>query len=144
MIGVDSNLPGHAHGVDAPWHDAAYAKLECLAKGTAAWAIPWPCLHELLANATHPRTHAPPTPLDAAPDQVDAWMGSPSLALLAEREGYREGCRSMLRTARAAGALVHDARIAGLCVQHGVTEPWTADWNFGRFPALAVHDPLVD
>ena len=48
------------------------------------WAIPWPCIHEFLAIVTHPRIYAPPTPLDRALDQVDAWLESPTLAVLAE------------------------------------------------------------
>jgi hypothetical protein len=45
---------------------------------------PWPCLHEFLAVVTHPRIYVPPTPLAQAIDQVDAWLESPTLVLLAE------------------------------------------------------------
>ena len=38
---------------------------------------------------------------------------------------------------------VHDARIAALCLQHGVRELWSADRDFGRFPALRVVNPLL-
>ena len=38
---------------------------------------------------------------------------------------------------------VHDARIAALCLHHGVQELWSADRDFSRFSALAVHNPLV-
>jgi predicted nucleic acid-binding protein len=40
-------------------------------------------------------------------------------------------------------AVVHDARIAAICLAHGVAEPWSADRDFARFPALKVHDPVV-
>jgi predicted nucleic acid-binding protein len=43
-----------------------------------------------------------------------------------------------------AGAQVHDARIAALCLHHGVTELWTADRDFGRFPELRTRNPLID
>jgi predicted nucleic acid-binding protein len=39
--------------------------------------------------------------------------------------------------------LVHDARIAALCLSHGVRELWSADRDFSRFPALPVRNPLV-
>jgi predicted nucleic acid-binding protein len=42
------------------------------------------------------------------------------------------------------GPLVQDARIAALCLQHGVRELWTADRDFSRFPALGVRNPLVE
>jgi hypothetical protein len=43
-----------------------------LAEGIAAWAIPWPCLHEFIAIASHPRISKPPKPLALAIDQVEA------------------------------------------------------------------------
>lgn len=42
-----------------------------------------------------------------------------------------------------AGAQIHDARVAALCLQHGVRELWTADRDFGRFPDLKVRNPLL-
>jgi predicted nucleic acid-binding protein len=44
---------------------------------------------------------------------------------------------------RTAGPQVHDARVAALCLSHGVRELWTADRDFSRFPALKVSNPLV-
>jgi len=38
---------------------------------------------------------------------------------------------------------VHDARNAALCLQHGVTELWSADRDFSRFPSLRTRNPLV-
>jgi hypothetical protein len=42
-----------------------------------------------------------------------------------------------------AGPVVHDARIAALCRVHGVSELWSADRDFSRFPELAVRNPLL-
>jgi predicted nucleic acid-binding protein len=44
---------------------------------------------------------------------------------------------------RIAGPRVHDARIAALCLVHGVRELWTADRDFSRFPSLATSNPLT-
>jgi len=81
--------------------------------------------------------------MKTALEQVDAWLESPSLMLLAEIPGYWPELCSVLRTGRVSGPLVHDARIAALCLGHGVRELWTADRDFGRFPALKVRNPLV-
>jgi len=143
MIAVDSNLLVYAHREDSPWHDIAYARIVELAEGRAPWVIPWPCIHEFLAIVTHPRIYAPPTPLDRAIDQVDAWIESPSLVLLSEAEDYWMQLRPMLVTGRVSGPQIHDARIAALCKDHGVTELWTADRDFGRFPGIQVRNPLV-
>jgi uncharacterized protein len=143
MIAVDSNLLVYTHREDSPWHEAAYDHVAELAEGPAAWAIPWPCIHEFLAIVTHPRIYAPPTPLEKAIDQVDAWLESPSLVLLSESEDYWLQLRAMLQTGRVCGPQVHDARIAALCQQHGVSELWTMDRDFTRYPGLTVRNPLI-
>ena len=143
MIAVDSNLLVYAHREDTPWHESAYARIAELAQGQAPWAIPWPCIHEFLAIVTHPRIYDPPTPLEKAISQVDAWMESPSLLLLSESEDYWQQLQSLLQSGKVCGPQVHDARIAALCSYHGVAELWTADRDFGRFPKLKVRNPLA-
>lgn len=143
MIAVDTNLLVYAHREDAPWHREADRRLTELAEGRAAWAIPWPCLHEFLAIVTHPRIYRPPTPLEIALDQVEAWLESPSLVRLAESEGYWPLLRGLLDSGRVTGGQVHDARVAALCVHHGVRELWSADRDFTRFPDVKVRNPLV-
>lgn len=142
MIAVDSNLLVYAHRADSPWHHAASRRLRELAEGRLPWAIPWPCVHEFLAVVTHPRIWVPPTPMQAAVDQVDAWLGSPSVVLLTESPAHWANLRSTLLASRIIGAQVHDARIAAMCLQHGVRELWSADRDFGRFPDLVVRNPL--
>jgi toxin-antitoxin system PIN domain toxin len=144
VIAVDTNVLVYAHREDSPWHSAAYRCLARLAEGRGPWAIPWPCLHEFLAIATHPRIYDPPTPLAAALDQVDAWVEAPGIQLLAESSGYWSELRSTLQGGRVAGGRVHDARVAALCRQHGVRELWSVDRDFGRFPELRVRNPLLE
>jgi hypothetical protein len=143
VIAVDTNILVYAHREDSPWHDGAHARLSQLAEGRAAWAIPWPCLHEFLAIVTHPRIYEPPSPLESAIAQVEAWLESPSLVLLTEAENYWPELRSSLVSGRVAGPQVHDAHVAALCRLHGVDELWSADRDFGRFPGLRVTNPLV-
>ena len=143
MIAVDSNLLVYSHREDSPWHESADTLIADLAEGHAPWAIPWPCIHEFLAIVTHPRIYDPPTPLEKALSQVDAWMEAPSLLLLSESEDYWLQLQSLLQSGKVCGPQVHDARIAALCSYHGVTELWTADRDFGRFPKLKVRNPLA-
>jgi len=143
MIAVDTNLLVYAHREDSTWHDSAYARVTELAESRAPWAIPWPCVHEFLAIATHPRIYDPPTPLANALDQVEAWLESPSLVVLSEQKEYWAELRQALEGGRITGARVHDARIAALCRLHGVRELWTADRDFSRFPGLNARNPLI-
>lgn len=143
MIALDTNVLVYAHREDSPWHREAYQAVAGLAEATAPWAIPWPCLHEFLAIVTHPRIYLPPTPLAAALEQIDAWLESPGLVVLAESGSYWPRLRDLLTASRVAGSEIHDARVAAICQLYGVRELWTADRDFGRFPGLRVHNPLV-
>lgn len=143
MIAVDTNLLVYAHREDSPWHDTAYRRIAELAEGRAPWAIPWPCIHEFLSIVTHSRIYDPPTPLETAIDQVEAWLESPALVMLSESADYWPLLRSILQGGRISGPQVHDARIATICQQHGVSELWTADRDFGRFPGVTVRNPLI-
>lgn len=143
MIAIDTNLLVYAHREDSDWHASAYEQLTALAEGKAHWAIPWPCIHEFLAIVTHPRVFAPPSSLGAALDQVDAWMESPSVVLLSESPGYWQALRDSVNAGRVTGPQIHDARVAALCLQHGVHELWTADRDFNRFPKLSARNPLI-
>lgn len=143
MIAVDTNILVYAHRVESPHFDKAFSRLKELAESRAAWAIPWPCLHEFLGVATHPRIHNPPTPIDVALEQVEIWFQSPRLALLAESEHHWSELRAIIKAGRVTGPRIHDARIAAICRQHGVRELWSVDRDFSRFPGLATVNPLV-
>jgi hypothetical protein len=143
VIAVDTNLLVYAHREDSPFHRMALQSVTMLAEGVAAWAIPWPCLHEFFAIVTHPRIYAPPTPADDALCQIDAWIESPSLRVLAESEAHWEMLRGLIEQGRVLGPQVHDARIAALCLQHGVHELWSADRDFSRYPELRIVNPLI-
>jgi toxin-antitoxin system PIN domain toxin len=143
VIAIDTNLLVYAHRADSPFHDAAVAAVTALAEGSRLWAIPWPCVHEFLAVVTHPRIYKPPTPLEQALAQVDAWLESPTLRLLGEAETHWDALRSLVVAGQVAGPQIHDARIAALCLAHGVDLLWSADRDFSRFPALPVANPLI-
>ncbi len=143
MIAVDTNLLIYAHRRDSEWHERAVDAVRALAEGRTPWAIPWPCVHEFLAVSTHPRIYDPPTSLPKALDQVSAGLESPSLTLLAEGLGYADRLTKVLEGSKVTGAKVHDARVAALCLYHGVRELWSADRDFTRFAELTVRNPLV-
>jgi toxin-antitoxin system PIN domain toxin len=142
MIAIDTNLLVYAHRADAPFHARALALLADLANSGSSWGIPWPCVHEFLAITTHPRIYRPPTPATTALGALEAWMASPSCRLLGEGPGYMELLRRLLIDAKAVGPMIHDARIAALCLHHGVTELWSADRDFSRYGNVTCRNPL--
>ena len=144
MIAVDTNILVYSHRRDSPWHARAARCVRLLAEGHAAWAIPWPCIYEFIGIVTHPRIYQPPSKLSEALAQADAWLESPSLTLLAEPEAGWPAIRACLAKGSVAGPQVHDARVVGLCLAHGVRELWTADRDFSRFSALRTRNPLAE
>jgi hypothetical protein len=143
MIAVDTNILVYAHREDSAWHARAKARVVELAEGVASWAIPWPCLHEFLAITTHPRIYKTPTPVAVAVAAVDSLLQAPRLVMLSEVGGYWQALRTQMERGLLSGPVVHDARIAALCRLHGVSELWSADRDFSRFPDLVVRNPLV-
>ena len=143
MIAVDTNLLVYAHRADHEWNDAAHACLTGLVAGRATWAIPWPCVHEFVAVVTRARIFDPPSTLKQALAQVEIWVESPSLNLIGEAPQHWATLTKLATHARVQGGAIHDARIAAICLDHGVHELWTADRDFSRFPGLRVRNPLA-
>jgi len=142
MIAVDTNLLVYAHRRDVPWHDGALRVLLELAEGGEPWAIPWPAVHEFLAIVTHPRIFVPPTPMPTALDALRAWIETPYCRLIGEGPGYFDLMCALAAGHRVAGPLVHDMRVAAICLHHGVSELWSADRDFSRFSTLKTVNPL--
>lgn len=143
MIAVDTNLLVYAHREDSEFHVTAKESVESLRRQSAAWAVPWPCIHEFIGIATHPAIYQPASTLSQALGFVDALLVSPQLHLLSESPGYSEKLREIAVAAKLKGPRIHDARIAALCLHHGVSELWSADRDFSAFPQLKVRNPLV-
>jgi toxin-antitoxin system PIN domain toxin len=142
LIAVDTNILVYAHRTDSRWHEPADTVLAELSEGTSTWAIPWPCLYEFYAIVTHARIYDPPTPHRDALIQIANWLESPTLVLLHEGDGFWETLQRVLTKSKVQGAAVHDARIAALCIRHGVKKLLSADRDFSRFPDLRTENPL--
>lgn len=143
MQAVDTNILVYAEIVSSVQHARARELVSRLAEGPTPWAIPWPCLYEWLRVITHPRVFHPPMPLEQARRDLHMLLSSPTLLLLGETDRHAEILERILETAGARGNLLHDAHIAALCLEHGVTELFTADRDFARFTALHVTNPFT-
>ena len=140
MRSVDSNVLVQAYSADAPWHDVSAALIQSLAVSAAPWAIAWPCIHEFYGTVTR-RTRFPLAPgPSAALDQIEEWLSSPSLMLLSESRNHWTTLSRLLRDGDVAGPMVHDAKIAAICIDNGVDEFVTFDRDFSRFPELKVRN----
>ena len=142
MIAIDTNILVYAHQPDSPWHEAALSAILPIVEGRELWGLPWPCVHEFFAVVTHTRFKVPSTPAQAL-GMIAALMASPSIQMLGESPGHFQLLSSMVLSAKLSGAMIHDARIAAICLSHGVRELISADRDFSRFVQLKVRNPLI-
>ncbi len=142
MRAVDSNVLIYAFLSDSEFHQQAKSVVSALAIAAAPWAIPWACVHEFYGVVTRRSLFpAGPSPVHAVA-QLDEWFRSPSLQLLSESRNHWQTLVGLIGSAGITGPLIHDAKIAAICLDHGVSEFITVDRDFRRFAALRVSSIL--
>ena len=143
MIAVDTNSLVYAHRREPRHHPIAAELMRDLAEGAAAWSIPWPCVYEFFSVVTNTKIwkDAASTP-EQAWHQIEAWEASPSNRLLGETDDFMSILQRFAVRPRVRGAVVHDARVAAICIAHGVETLLTADRDFALFPELATRRPF--
>lgn len=72
-----------------------------------------------------------------------AWLESPQAHVLHSSALHWSILADLTRKAKLRGGQFHDARIAAICIENGVSVLWSADRDFGRFKALRTENPLV-
>lgn len=141
MIAIDTNILIYAFRADSARHERAR---EALQDGvtTRRVGVPWPCVHEFLAVTTNPRMPDPADP-ETALAAMRALLDAPRVEVLAETDQHLDLLADLVDRSGVRGPRFHDARIAAICLGHGVDELWTADRDFSLFPTLRTHNPLV-
>lgn len=143
VLAVDTNVLVYAHRREVREHPLALERLKGLAEGSTPWAIPWPCIYEFFSVVTNARIWKERASTSAqAWAQVTAWTSSPHLKLLAETEDFVRVLDGLVTKSRVRGPIVHDARVAALCLAHGVDTLLSRDRDFTLFPELKIEDPF--
>jgi uncharacterized protein len=143
MIAVDTNVLVFAHKQQSPFHVEAKRALDRLASSRTTWVIPWPCVYEFFSVVTNSRIYQPTSTAEQAVHQLEAWLQSPSVGLLSEHRDHWATLRPLLISRKLAGGVVHDAKIAAICVSHGVREVLTFDRDFSRFPEITTRSVIA-
>ncbi len=144
MIAVDTNILVYAHRRESQFGEAAHALLTDLAEGDRAWSIPWPCCYEFLSVVTNRRIWKDqPTTPEQAWLQFHAWYASPTNRMIGETQDFDQTLQRFVHRPHVVGGVVHDARIAAICIAHGVDVLLTRDRDFSLFPELPTRDPLA-
>ncbi len=144
LIAIDTNLLVYAHRPEMPLHAEARQWLNSLPERGEYFAIPWTCLHEFLAVVTNARIFREPTPLSTALEAVAALHDSDLFRVISESDRYLRYLGEVASAGRVSGAMIHDARIAAICLSNGIEHLWSADRDFTRFQRLRVSNPLLE
>jgi len=144
MIALDTNILVYAHRAESVFHERAFECVKRLAEGIHPWRIPVSCLHEFLALVTNRKIFRPASTYEQALDQVASWLDSPVVHVLHSSTQHWRVLADLTRKAELQGGQFHDARIAAICIENGVSVLYSADREFGRFKALKTADPLLD
>lgn len=143
MFVADTNVLIYAADADAPEHGRCRELLEKWRTQSTPWYLTWGVVYEFLRVTTHTRVFAEPwSPADAW-SFLEAVLAAPTLRVLAETSGHATILAELIaEIPQLRGNLVHDAHIAALMREHGLTTIVTRDTDFHRFGFLEVVDPL--
>lgn len=139
---VDANLLNYAYNAAAPQHNASREWLEGRLRATAGVGLPWPSLLAVLRITTHPRLFPQATGTSNARRQVEVWLSSDAAWIPQPTERHLAIFSSFLDLPGIRGGHVHDADLAALAIEHGLTL-CSADHDFARFPGLRWKNPLA-
>jgi toxin-antitoxin system PIN domain toxin len=73
---------------------------------------------------------------------VEQWLAQPNIRLLGPGDEHWTLFRQMIVEGQAQGALISDAHLAALTLEHGAVLH-TTDRDFARFPGLRWVNPLA-
>lgn len=142
MVLPDVNVLIYAHREDAPEH-ARYAEwlVELVAEGEP-FAVSPIVLSSFLRVVTNRRIFKPPTPMGVAIDFCQSLLRQPGCVVVLPTERHWEILTGLIATAGIQGAMVSDAVLATLAIEHDC-ELVSTDRDFEEFEGLRWRHPLA-
>lgn len=142
MILPDVNLLLYASDETSPRFSVARRWVEEVLSGTETVAFAWSVLLAYLRLTTKSQVVAMPMTVGEALDVVDGWLSLPQTVTVHPTDRHAVILRELLVPFGSGGNLTTDAHLAALAIEHGALL-CSSDADFGRFPGLRWHDPLV-
>jgi uncharacterized protein len=142
VILIDANILIYAHVESVPQHHQAREWLDDQLNGPAPVALPWLSLLAFLRLVTNPRVFTPTETMASAWGQVQAWLACAVAWIPDPTSRHAEVFGRILALPGMGSALVSDAHLAALAIEHGLIL-CSADHDFARFPGLRWVNPLA-
>lgn len=138
---VDANVLLYAQDAASPHHEAAASWLSGALAGPTRVALPWASLGAYVRISTDRRyARAPLTPSEALAD-VRGWLDVDGVWCPEPGPGYPALLGDLVERYHVSGALVPDAMLAALAMEHGLAV-CSADSDFARFRDVRWVDPV--
>lgn len=141
MILIDANLLLYSHNSRSARHDASRQWLEATLSGREPVRFAWLTLWAFLRISTNPRAFEHPLLVDEAEEIVASLLAQPQVGIIEPGDRHWEILRELTRDGQTKAALVMDAALAAIAIEHGSTL-YSTDRDFARFTGLKWIDPL--
>jgi toxin-antitoxin system PIN domain toxin len=103
--------------------------------------LAWSTMLAFLRIGTNPRVFERPYSIEEAARIVTSWLEHPAVVVLRPGERFWSILRELLVEGKASAAVVTDAALAALSLEHGAVLCST-DRDFRRFATLKLLNPL--
>jgi len=141
MITPDANVILYAYNEDAPQHKKAKEWLEHQLSSPTMFGLSWQVITAFLRISTNHKAFPVPFDLQEATEIVDEWIEHPKVNIIVPTENHWKIFRSLISEGQTNAALMMDAHLAALSIEHGATLV-TTDRDFTRFSNLKTLNPL--
>jgi toxin-antitoxin system PIN domain toxin len=141
VILIDANLLLYAYNPSFAWHARARRWLEETLSRPEPVRLTSATILAFLRIGTNPRAFEHPLSIDEAVAIASEWLELPMVALLEPGERYWDILKELLAATQVRAALVMDAHLAAIAIEHGAAL-CTTDRDFGRFAGLRTINPL--
>ena len=138
---IDANLLLYAYDPNSEHHPASKAWLEATLSGSELVRFAWMTIWAFLRISTNPRVYERPLSIAEAEQAVSSWLAQPVAGILEPGERHWDILRRLAASGQATGALMMDAALAAVAVEHGATL-YTTDRDFARFTELKWTNPI--
>jgi hypothetical protein len=142
VIVPDANLLLYAYDTSSPFHRPSADWWQACLSGDEEVGLCGVVLFAFVRVGTSRRAFTDPLTIAEAAAHVRSWLARSVTRYLSTDESDLARALAWLEAAAAGADLTTDAQIAAIADRHRATVH-TADTDFGRFPGVRWHNPLL-
>ncbi|MCY4451370.1 MAG: PIN domain-containing protein [Immundisolibacterales bacterium] len=141
MILVDANLLLYAYDAESPHHDPSRNWLEATLSSGHPVRFALVSLLAFARISSDRRIYTHPLSPSEACSLIEKWLALPNVRILQPGPRAWRHLSRMCEEGQAKGAMVMDAHLAALAMEHGASVA-TTDRDFMRFPNIRIVNPV--